>query len=102
MRILLCAILLLPTFAAAQQEINVRSFGVLSSPPGRFVFGQLSQYASATYLLDTQTGRLWRMVSTKTSDGSALEALQSIPFIADSGNALQILPPAPPPLAPRK
>lgn len=29
---------------------------------GRFVFGQISEYRSDQYMLDTQTGRLWRIV----------------------------------------
>lgn len=46
------ALIVLPCIAAAQ--------GVLSNQTGRFVFGQVSEYANSRYMLDTHTGRLWQ------------------------------------------
>ncbi len=34
---------------------------VLSSPRGRFVFGQISDSSKDQFMLDTATGRLWRI-----------------------------------------
>ena len=34
---------------------------VLSSPTGRFVFGQISDSSKDQFMLDTATGRLWRI-----------------------------------------
>jgi hypothetical protein len=38
---------------------------VLSSPNGRYVFGQISDFRSDQFLLDTKTGRLWGLVVDK-------------------------------------
>lgn len=37
--------------------------GVLSTPGGRYVFGQISEGRIDQYLLDTQTGRLWTFIT---------------------------------------
>jgi hypothetical protein len=36
---------------------------VLSSTTGRFVFGQISEFARHQFMLDTQTGELWQLVA---------------------------------------
>jgi hypothetical protein len=36
--------------------------GALSVPGGRYAFGQLNDYAASSYMLDTQTGRLWHVM----------------------------------------
>lgn len=38
---------------------------VLSSEGGRFIFGQVSEHRADQYMLDTQTGMLWRMFKDK-------------------------------------
>lgn len=45
---------------------------VISSENGRFVFGQISDFRSDQYMLDTKTGRLWTIVlkKSKNLDGS--------------------------------
>jgi hypothetical protein len=40
---------------------------------GRFVFGQINEYNADQYMLDTQTGRLWRLVDTVDGTTSVLE-----------------------------
>lgn len=44
----------------------------LSSASGRYVFGQISDFRRDQYMLDTLTGRLWRIVqvSYKKEDGT--------------------------------
>ena len=44
----------------ARQEQPVQQ-GVLSSDNGRFVFGQISDSSKDQFMLDTATGRLWRV-----------------------------------------
>lgn len=34
----------------------------LSSPIGKYVYGQISEFGKDKFMLDTQTGRLWRLV----------------------------------------
>ena len=40
---------------------------------GRYVFGQINEYNADQYMLDTATGRLWRLVDTADGTGSVLE-----------------------------
>lgn len=48
------------------QELTVKQGEkVLSSEGGRYVFGQVSDARRDQYMLDTKTGRLWRVVSAK-------------------------------------
>ena len=74
--------------------------GVLSSGNGRFVFGQISEYARHQYMLDTQTGRLWKLVKNtpKKPDGAPDEensyvVLDWIPYVSENGK-LSVTPPA--------
>ena len=46
--------------------------GQLSSQNGRFVYGQTSEVRADQFLLDTQTGQMWRMVKGK-DDSTSLE-----------------------------
>lgn len=39
----------------------------LTSPVGRYQFGQISDYRRDQYVFDTQTGRLWRVTLTSDS-----------------------------------
>lgn len=45
----------------AQAEDSMPS-GVLAAPGGRYVFGQVNQFAKYQFLLDTQTGRMWSVI----------------------------------------
>lgn len=47
---------------------------VLSSSNGRYVFGQISEYRRDQYMLDTQTGRLWQIVTRKGTNPDGSEA----------------------------
>ena len=62
---------------AAQPKENK----ILSSQNGRFVFGQVSEYRRDQFLLDTQTGRIWRIVE----DSSKAVSLQQILFESIDG-----------------
>lgn len=54
---------------------------VLSSTGGRYVFGQVSDSSKDQYMLDTQTGRLWR-IAESSDVGTHLRA---IPYRDDQG-----------------
>lgn len=56
---------------------------------GRFVFGQINEYNADQYMLDTMTGRLWRLVDTADGSGSVLEP---VPYALPDGRS-QVLPP---------
>jgi hypothetical protein len=60
-------------YSAAGQGVPGSS---LSSPGGRYVFGQISQMSRDQYMLDTQTGRLWQ-IRTTTNE---LPMLQSVAY----------------------
>ena len=55
--------------------------GVLSSPAGRFVFGQISASSKDQYMLDTATGRLWRIGES----GKLGTYLEPIPYRNQDG-----------------
>jgi hypothetical protein len=59
-QISLALIVLFALSAAGANESVVSSGGVLSVPGGRYVFGQIGDSVLATFMLDTQTGRLWK------------------------------------------
>ena len=62
--------------------------GVLSSPNGRYVFGQISDSSKDQYMLDTWTGRLWRM----SENGEVGKFLLPIPYQIGEGK-YSYLPP---------
>lgn len=43
-------------------EANSSNAKVLGTDTGRYVFGQISDFRSDQFLMDTETGRLWRLV----------------------------------------
>ena len=49
---------------------------------GRYVFGQINEYNADQYMLDTATGRLWRLVDTVDGAGSVLEL---VPYALPDG-----------------
>lgn len=63
---------------------------------GRFVFGQVNELVADQYMLDTQTGRLWRLVDTADGTGSVLEP---VPYALPDGGS-QAMPPEPQAAAP--
>lgn len=64
---------MLPLIAAAQSAELVAPPSALSASGGRYVFGQISPLRRDQFMLDTQSGRLWRIVcaSSSTSGGKA-------------------------------
>lgn len=77
------------------------------SGSGPFVFGQVNELVADQYMLDTRTGRLWRLVDTADGTGSVLEPVpyalpdgrsQALPPEAEAGTpAAEDLLPLPPP-----
>ena len=82
--------------AMAQQAPPPRQ--TLSVPGGRFVFGQVSDYRSDQYLLDTQTGRMWAVrtheITLKDGSKDSYTALDPIPFAPNLDELFSYLPPA--------
>ena len=54
---------------------------ILSSDKGRFIFGQISDSSKDQFMLDTVTGRLWRIAET----GAIGMYLRAIPYRNDEG-----------------
>jgi hypothetical protein len=83
--IMFLALAVSPAFAqfgltpSPQQKIS--SEGVLSSGSGRYVFGQISDSGKDQYMLDTETGRLWR-IGESSDVGTHLKA---IPYKDEQG-----------------
>jgi hypothetical protein len=76
----------------------------LSSATGRFVFGQISESGKDKYMLDTQTGRLWEVISY-CEDMSKRETCQAAvlrPVLYESiGRTVTSQAPIPEPPAPQ-
>lgn len=73
---------------------RISSEKVLGSGVGRFVFGQISDSSKDQYMLDTLTGRLWRIGET-----SAGVHLREIPYRDEKGK-LSIYPGGDPEIKP--
>lgn len=54
-------------FAADSVKAIIPPQKVLSSENGRFIFGQVSEFRADQYMLDTKTGRMWRVVYDGTT-----------------------------------
>ncbi len=63
------------------QAVEEDHFQCLSSPRGRFVFGQISDSPKDQYMLDTWTGRLWRIAER----GEIGKYLAPVPYKLESG-----------------
>ncbi|NTV32731.1 MAG: hypothetical protein HGA50_05510 [Deltaproteobacteria bacterium] len=48
-------------FGVSPTQVTMDKGKVLSAAGGRFVFGQISDSGKDQFMLDTQTGRLWRI-----------------------------------------
>ena len=53
--------------------------GVLNSPNGRFVLGQINQLVRDQFLLDTYTGKVWRLSLYEKDNPNV--AFYPVPFI---------------------
>jgi hypothetical protein len=81
---------------APQQAPQQSHKGILSTAHGRFAFGQVSDSAEDKFMLDTFTGRLWRMnkrtgiglcltpVPYRSEDGECSAIPENIPASKDS------------------
>jgi hypothetical protein len=67
----------------SQASPTVSTGGILGCSGGRFVFGQISDSSKDQYMLDTQTGRLWR-IGESSDVGTHLRA---IPYKDENGKA---------------
>jgi len=87
--IILFILFLFPISSFAQPfEAKYPKGRVLSSPNGRYVFGQISDSSKDQYMLDTWTGRLWRM----SENGEVGKFLLPIPYQIEEGK-YSYLPP---------
>jgi len=65
----------------SQQGRDESQKQILSSSGGRFVFGQVSDSAKDQFMLDTYTGRLWKI----SERGDVGTFLKSIPYSNSDG-----------------
>jgi hypothetical protein len=77
------AVLAQPLGLGAKQEERPQ-FQCLSSAAGRFVFGQVSDSDKDKFMLDTFTGRLWRIAES----GKVGMYLMSISYRTENGEYL--------------
>jgi nitrate/nitrite transporter NarK len=69
-------------FGFQPQQVPEKSHqAVLSTAQGRFAFGQVSDSSDDKFMLDTFTGRLWRL-SKRTDIGLCLTA---VPYRSEDG-----------------
>lgn len=71
---------------------------LLTTENGRFVFGQISEFRRDQYMLDTQSGRLWKIVLRKTKNpdgtdapGDGFEVLDWVPYL-DIDGKMSVIP----------
>ena len=74
------------TLGVPSQQTEKPKQEVLSSDNGRFVFGQISDASKDQFMLDTATGRLWRIAET----GEIGMFLRAIPYRNDEGEIYHI------------
>ncbi len=73
-------------FAKAIEVIPLQN-KTLNTNNGRFVFGQISNARKDQYMLDTKTGRLWNIVTSKDRG----KVLQVIPYSDFNNNSYSII-----------
>ena len=59
---LILSYIILNTGFMESVEAKTSNAKVLGTDTGRYVFGQISDFRSDQYLIDTETGRLWQLV----------------------------------------
>ena len=86
-------------FATSSLQVQAQSTPgtALSSPAGRFVLGQISSMRRDQFMVDTQTGRLWTIVCTKTGPAGdcTSQALQPVMYVDSAGENFSLAPPPP-------
>jgi hypothetical protein len=70
-----------PLGFGASQAAEQPQYGALSAPNGRFVFGQISGSSKDQFMLDTATGRLWRIGES----GKVGIFLKAVPYLGAEG-----------------
>jgi hypothetical protein len=75
-------LLLVSVLSSSETQTNIT---VQEPESGRYVFKQFGQFRSDVFMIDTKTGRLWRLVLAGET-GKQYDALQAIPYITNSGN----------------
>ena len=70
-----------PLGIGGSQAAEQPQYGVLSAPNGRFVFGQISASSKDLFMLDSATGRLWRMGES----GKVGIFLKAVPYLDAEG-----------------
>jgi len=68
-------------FGVSPTQVTMDKGKVLSAAGGRFVFGQISESGKDQFMLDTLTGRLWRI--GESSDAGM--HLRPIPYRKEDG-----------------
>jgi len=76
-----------PLGIGGSKAVAPPQYHVLSSDGGRYVFGQISDSAKDQFMLDTATGRLWRMGES----GKVGVFLKAVPY-RDAKGACTFLP----------
>ena len=69
------------TLGASSQRTEKPKQEILFSENGRYVFGQISDSSKDQFMLDTVTGRLWRIAET----GEIGMFLRAVPYRNDEG-----------------
>jgi len=69
------------TLGSSPQQTEKPKQEILFSENGRYVFGQISDSSKDQFMLDTVTGRLWRIAET----GAIGMYLRAIPYRNDEG-----------------
>jgi len=94
---LLCTAAICAASYAAEPITTKPAFQTLQSQGGRYAFGQVSEYRSDRYMLDTQTGQLWQMVEYT----NGMRELRAV-FYQSWDDSVSITPPdfsKPPPVS---
>jgi len=86
-----------PLGIGASKGAEQPQYGVLSASNGRFVFGQISSSSKDQFMLDTATGRLWRMGES----GKVGIFLKAVPYL-DAEGECTFLPDGVPDPEPKK
>lgn len=94
MKYALVFLAIVSTSAIADDVVKVQppQQKMLSTPSGRFVFGQISDMRADQFMLDTQTGRLWQVIVWNDADGKASKQLTAVPYSDIKGNNLTFVP----------
>jgi hypothetical protein len=75
-----------PLGIGSSQNAEQSEYQVLSSSGGRFVFGQISDSTKDQFMLDTATGRLWRVGES----GKVGIFLKAVPYLDAEGECTML------------